>query len=104
MGLYIENASARQISVVLRTRNYAGALTRDERILDAGKGGHQRARFDLNNAGYSKGRKPRRADRLDLEAGATHVIGDDPSLEDEIADLLDQRASLEAAGLVIVEA
>jgi hypothetical protein len=101
--LYIENPGPRQVSIVLRTRNYVGALSRDERILDAGKGGHQRARFDLNNAGYSKGSKPRRADRLDLEPGATHIISDAAELEDEILDLLDQREALEAAGLIVSE-
>lgn len=103
MGLYLENASGRQISVVLRTRNYRGSLTSDERILDLAKGGRQKARFDLALALYSKGRKPRRADRLDLEAGAVHVIGDAPELEDEILDLLDQRDALEDLGIILTE-
>lgn len=103
--LFIENPTARQISVVLRTRNYRGALTLDERILDQHRdGGREKSRFDLANGPYSKGSKPRRPDRLDLEAGAAHIVGDDPSLADEIADLLEQRAALEAAGLVVTEA
>jgi hypothetical protein len=100
--LLIENPSARQISIVLRTRNFHGALSRDERILDLAKGGHQKARFDLLAAQYSKDFR-HRADRIDIEPGSTMIIGEDPSLEDEIADLLDQRTALESAGLVITE-
>lgn len=102
--LFLENTSDRQISIVLRTRNFKGALTGDEQILDVYRdGGREKRRFALANAPYTKGRKPHRADRLDLESGATHIIGDDSELADEIADILAQREALEALGVVISE-
>jgi hypothetical protein len=90
--LLIENPTSRQISgraadpqLRRRTDPVTNAFSISPRAAA------RKARFDLLGAQYSKDFR-HRADRIDIDAGAAlMIIGEDPSLEDEIADLLDQR-------------